>query len=157
MTEEKIELRSLEIEEIDELLEIERVSFPTPWSREAFLSELLQNTLAHYFGCWRGDKLIGYAGMWLIIDEAHITNVAVHPDFRNQKVGEMIMRYLIATALSKGAFKMTLEVRPSNFSAQALYKRLGFESVGRRKGYYTDTNEDAIIMWMDLDKTQAEA
>ena len=154
MTEEITQIRPLQIEEIDELLEIEQMSFSTPWSREAFLSELLQNNLAHYFGCWRGDKLIGYAGMWLIIDEAHITNVAVHPDFRNQRIGELIMRYLIAVALSNGAYKMTLEVRPSNLSAQTLYKRLGFESVGRRKGYYTDTNEDAIIMWMDLVKEE---
>lgn len=147
---EKNGLLFLKPEDVDQVLEIERVAFPTPWSREAFMGELLQNSLAKYFGCWREGKLIGYAGMWLIIDEAHITNVAVHPDFRNQKVGEMIMLHLMAEALSRGAYKMTLEVRPSNLPARSLYARMGFEAVGRRKGYYSDTNEDAIIMWKDL-------
>jgi len=147
---EKFHLAPLKPGHLDQVLKIERVSFPTPWSREAFLSELLQNSLAHYFTCFCGDELIGYGGMWIIVDEAHITNVAVHPDYRGQRVGEIIMLHLMAQAMERGAYKMTLEVRPSNLSAQNLYNRLGFEAVGRRKGYYTDTHEDAIIMWRNL-------
>jgi ribosomal-protein-alanine N-acetyltransferase len=146
----KTELRPLKQEHLDQVLEIERVSFPTPWSKESFLGELLQNSLAHYYACWRDNILIGYAGMWIIIDEAHITNVAVHPSYRRKKVGEIILLHMMAEALKRGAYKMTLEVRPSNQEALKLYSRLGFKSVGRRKGYYTDTNEDAIIMWKDL-------
>jgi len=95
--------------------------------------------------------------MWLILDEAHVTNVAVHPDYRNQRVGELLVRCLTVNALENGAVRMTLEVRPSNLPAIALYQRLGFHSVGRRKGYYTDTNEDALIMWRELEGEQARS
>ena len=125
----KTKLLPLKPEHIDQVLEIERVSFPTPWSRESFLGELLQNSLAYYFACLQDDVLIGYAGMWIIIDEAHITNVAVHPDYRGKKLGEIMILHMMAEALKRGAYKMT---------------------VGLRKGYYTDTDEDAIIMWKDL-------
>ncbi|MDD4753636.1 MAG: ribosomal protein S18-alanine N-acetyltransferase, partial [Desulfitobacteriaceae bacterium] len=135
----KTKLLPLKPEHLDQVLEIERVSFPTPWSRESFLGELLQNALAYYFACFRDNMLIGYAGMWIIIDEAHITNVAVHPDFRGKKVGEILILHMMAEALKRGAYKMTLEVRPTNDIAIKLYTRMGFESVGRRKGYYTDT------------------
>ncbi|MEL7566080.1 MAG: ribosomal protein S18-alanine N-acetyltransferase [Dehalobacterium sp.] len=140
----------LEAEYLDQILEIEQVSFPTPWSKQAFLSELQQNSLAYYCVGMLNEKIIGYGGMWIIIDEAHITNVAVHPDYRGKKVGEALMLHLIAQALIKGALRMTLEVRPSNIAAQSLYQRMGFEAVGRRRGYYTDTKEDAIIMWKTL-------
>lgn len=146
----QVDFFPLKAEYIDQILEIEKVSFPTPWSKKAFLSEVEQNSLAYYCVCMSNEKIIGYGGMWLIIDEAHITNVAVQPDFRGKKVGEAIMLHLIAQALIKGAFRMTLEVRLSNIRAQALYHKLGFEAAGRRKGYYTDTKEDAIIMWKTL-------
>lgn len=148
----KLQLFRLQVQHVDQILEIEQVSFPTPWTKGSFLSELLENTLAYYYGCFQEDRLMGYAGMWIIIDEAHITNVAVHPDYRGKKVGEIIMLHMMTQALERGAYKMTLEVRPSNITAQKLYRRLGFESVGRRKGYYTDNQEDAIIMWKDLTK-----
>lgn len=147
---EQLEFFPLKAEDVDQIVEIEQVSFPTPWSKKAFLSEVEQNSLAHYYVCVFDGKIIGYGGMWLILDEAHITNVAVHPDFRGKKVGKAIMLHLIAQALIKGIFRMTLEVRTSNSKAQNLYQKLGFESAGRRKGYYTDTKEDAIIMWKTL-------
>jgi len=146
----QVDFLPLEAEYLDDILEIEQVSFPTPWSKQAFLSELQQNSLAYYCVCMLNEKIIGYGGMWIIIDEAHITNVAVHPDYRRKKVGEALMLHLIAQALIKGALRMTLEVRPSNISAQKLYQRMGFEAAGRRRGYYTDTKEDAIIMWKTL-------
>lgn len=144
----------LEAAYLDQILKIERVSFPTPWSKQAFLSELQQNSLAYYCAARSGEQVIGYGGMWIIVDEAHVTNVAVHPDYRGRKVGEAIMLHLITQALMKGALRMTLEVRPSNLPAQKLYQRMGFEAAGRRKGYYTDTNEDAIIMWKTLIKAE---
>ncbi|ATW25569.1 ribosomal protein S18-alanine N-acetyltransferase [Candidatus Formimonas warabiya] len=148
----------LKSEHLDQVLEIEQVSFPTPWSKQSFTSELLENALAYYCGCFLDGKLIGYGGMWVIIDEAHITNIAVHPYYRGKRVGEAVIFHLMAQAMAKGAYKMTLEVRPSNISAQKLYLRLGFNAVGRRKGYYTDTKEDAIIMWKDLiDQGQSES
>lgn len=147
---ERVDFHPLKAEYLDQILEIEQMSFPTPWSKQAFLSELQQNSLAYYCVCVLNEKIIGYGGMWIVIDEAHITNVAVHPDYRGKKVGEAMMLHLIGQALIKGAYRMTLEVRPSNFSAQKLYHRMGFEAVGRRRGYYTDTKEDAIIMWKTL-------
>lgn len=132
------------------VLEVEQLSFPTPWSKQAFLGELRDNELAHYYVCLQGEKVAGYAGMWIIYDEAHVTNIAVHPDFRGQKIGKALMLTLMEHALRLGAERITLEVRPSNKVAQELYRKLGFRPVGVRKGYYTDTNEDAIIMWRNL-------
>jgi ribosomal-protein-alanine N-acetyltransferase len=94
--------------------------------------------------------IIGYAGLWLILDEAHVTSVAVHPDYRGRRLGELLFNVLIQEAVYLGADRMTLEVRVSNHAARQLYKRLGFVSAGIRKGYYNDNQEDAIIMWKHL-------
>jgi ribosomal-protein-alanine N-acetyltransferase len=134
---------------INDILQIEKASFPTPWARISFLQEL-QNDLAVYIVVLSKGKVIGYAGMWLILDEAHITNVAVHPDYRQMGIGRLLMRQLILKAAVLGAARMTLEVRVSNTPACQLYKGLGFVQEGLRKGYYTDTNEDALIMWKEI-------
>jgi ribosomal-protein-alanine N-acetyltransferase len=94
-----------------------------------------------------GETVVGYGGMWFIIDEAHVTNIAVHPDYRQRKIGEMIVQEMIKTAKENGINGMTLEVRVSNTAAINLYKKLGFVDYGIRKGYYADTGEDALIMW----------
>lgn len=137
----------MRLEHIDGILRVEKRSFKTPWSRFAFICELRDNQFAHYLVALDDDRVIGYAGMWLILNEAHITNVAVDPDYRGLKVGETLMRCLINIAREKKAERMTLEVRPSNDVARNLYKKLGFVELGIRKGYYSDTGEDAIIMW----------
>jgi ribosomal-protein-alanine N-acetyltransferase len=137
---------------LDQVLQIERVSFPTPWSRQAFLSELYHNDFAHYYVYLLDGLVVGYAGMWVILDEAHVTNVAVHPQYRGKQVGEKLLHHLLGEAAARGAGRITLEVRPSNQPAQHLYQKLGFKPVGVRKGYYTDTHEDAIIMWRRLDR-----
>lgn len=138
--------------DLAQVVEIERRSFPTPWSRYAFLSELTQNVYAHYVVARRGGRVLGYAGMWCILDEAHVTNIAVHPDHRGQGLGDRLLTALEERARARGVRRMTLEVRPSNTVAQALYRRHGFVARGRRRGYYSDTHEDALIMWKeDLD------
>ncbi|MBC7335045.1 MAG: ribosomal protein S18-alanine N-acetyltransferase [Clostridia bacterium] len=142
---------------LDQVLQIERVSFPTPWSRQAFLSELYHNDFAHYYVCLLDGRVVGYAGMWVILDEAHVTNVAVHPQYRGQQIGQRLLAYLLGEAAGRGAARITLEVRPSNQPAQHLYQKLGFKPVGVRKGYYTDTHEDAIIMWRRLDHRRTRA
>lgn len=144
------QLVKMHIDHIPGVLEIEQVSFSTPWSQQAFTYEILQNNFADYIVAVQGDKVIGYAGMWLVLDEAHITNVAVHPAYRGKKLGQALMTELMRRAMLMGVVRMTLEVRPSNKVARELYKKLGFQEKGRRKKYYTDTNEDAIIMWADL-------
>lgn len=139
----------MSLEHLKEVLAIEKNSFPTPWSRYAFTYELTQNEFAFYSVALSGRKVVGYAGMWLILDEAHVTNLAVHPEYRGRHVGRELMRELMRRAAMLGATRMTLEVRTSNQVARHLYAALGFVECGRRWGYYTDTNEDALIMWKD--------
>jgi len=137
------------LSDIDQVLAIEQRSFPTPWSKKAFISEITDNIFASYMVVEKGDKIVGYGGMWVFLDEAHITNIAVAPENRRTGIGEFILKQLIATAVAGGAKRMTLEVRASNHAAQRLYEKMGFERKGLRKGYYTDLREDAIIMWKD--------
>ncbi|MCG0240037.1 MAG: ribosomal protein S18-alanine N-acetyltransferase [Firmicutes bacterium] len=135
--------------DVDGVVAVERLCFLTPWSRQAFVRELTENPHARYLVARAGGTVVGYAGMWLVLDEAHVTNVAVHPDWRRQGLGERLMRGLMDWARAEGATRMTLEVRVSNQPAQELYRKLGFQPSGIRRGYYTDTGEDALIMWKD--------
>lgn len=136
-------------EHIEDVMRIEEASFPTPWPRISFANEL-RNDFAFYIVALYRGQVIGYAGMWLILDEAHITNVAVHPDYRRHGVGRLLMQELILRAALLGATAMTLEVRAFNKAARQLYSTMGFRQEGRRRGYYTDTGEDALIMWKRL-------
>ncbi|MFM1655683.1 ribosomal protein S18-alanine N-acetyltransferase [Brevibacillus sp. B_LB10_24] len=145
-----VEFRFMTLEDVEAVAELERLSFPTPWPLEAFVNELTINQNAKYVVAVRGGRVIGYCGMWLILDEAHITNVAIHPDSRGQKIGEQLMRQMMDLAKMLGGAQMTLEVRPSNQVARNLYAKLGFKEHGRRKRYYSDNNEDALIMWVKL-------
>lgn len=140
------------VEHIDEVLEIENLSFPTPWTKLALVQEVTENLLANYRVVLLKNRVIAYGGMWLIIDEAHITNIAVHPEFRRKGVGEILLQCLIKEAEKKGIYNLTLEVRPSNLGAIRLYEKYDFEVLGRRKGYYQDTKEDAFIMWRNKNK-----
>ena len=146
-------VRTMILGDVDQVVEIENKSFPTPWSHYAFCCEILDNNFANYLVLveeGHEDKVLGYAGMWLILDEAHVTNIAIDPSFRGKRLGEFLLLSLMNKALEKGAKTMTLEVRVSNDKAINLYERIGFVKSGIRKGYYQDTNEDAIIMWKDL-------
>ncbi|MEW6182202.1 MAG: ribosomal protein S18-alanine N-acetyltransferase [Bacillota bacterium] len=144
-----VEIVRMEPEHIDQILHIEKVSFPQPWSRETFLFEVVLNQLADYVVALHDNFLVGYGGMWLVLDEAHVTNIAVHPLHRNKGIGRRILQELIRRASGRGLKQMTLEVRPSNSPARKLYEELGFVQRGVRKHYYQDNNEDAIIMWLD--------
>jgi len=146
----KLELLNMSIEDIDQVCEIENLSFVTPWSRESFESELIKNSLAKYVVAKVDGKVAAYGGMWIVFDEAHITNIAVHPDYRGQKIGERLVLEMFRTAKENKADRITLEVRTSNEAARKLYKKLGFCDSGIRKGYYGDTGEDAAIMWKEL-------
>jgi ribosomal-protein-alanine N-acetyltransferase len=126
---------------------VEKLSFSIPWSREAFFEEVTGNKFALYLSAVLDGKVIGYAGMWGVLDEGHITNIAVHPEFRGKGVGSLLLQGLIDTAGAKDILSMTLEVRSGNVAAQGLYTKFGFEVKGIRKGYYADNGEDALIMW----------
>ncbi len=146
----KIELQKMIFEDIEQVCEIENLSFTTPWSRESFESEISKNSLAKYIVAKVDGKVAAYGGMWIVLDEGHITNIAVHPDFRGRQIGENIVQALFQIAKDSKAAHVTLEVRASNEVARNLYKKLGFVDSGTRKGYYSDTGEDAVIMWKDL-------
>jgi len=144
--------------DLDEVMAIEHLSYLTPWSRDAFASELLQRYTV-YLVARAGQRVVGYAGMHVIWEQAHVTNVAVHPEHRGRGIGERLLRALIGVARRRGVTQMTLEVRASNAPAQGLYRKLGFVTApgAVRKGYYTDTGEDAIVMWKEpLDDTELE-
>ena len=134
-------------EHIDDIMVVEKLSFKIPWSRDAFVQETTVNQFARYFSAVADGKVVGYAGMWKVCDEGHITNIAVHPEYRGNGIGSLLLEYLIKLAQAEGVASMTLEVRRSNFAAQALYNKYGFKVSGLRKGYYSDNGEDAIIMW----------
>ncbi|GAB7387808.1 ribosomal protein S18-alanine N-acetyltransferase [Bacillaceae bacterium] len=152
----QVRFRRMTLADVEAILGVERACFAVPWSREAFVNELRNNPFAHYLVVEKEEKIVGYGGMWLIVDEAHMTNIAIHPEARGKKLGYRLMRRLMGLARRLGAQKMTLEVRASNEVAQRLYRRLGFAATGIRPGYYSDNGEDAIIMWVNLHEAERD-
>ena len=142
-----LEIREFNINDIEELYEVELTSFTDPWSKESFKDEL-NNEIAHYLVGSINNKVVAYIGAWFILDEAHITNVAVKSDFRRQKIAKKLITAFIVLSKKHQITSITLEVRASNIPAQSLYQQFGFEKQGLRKRYYADNNEDAIIMWL---------
>lgn len=131
---------------IDGIIEIENESFAIPWSRASVEKEL-SNNLAIYVVATESEKVVGYGGMWHIVNEGHITNIAVHKDYRQKGIGNAIINKLSEIALEKEMIGLTLEVRKSNTPALALYRKNGFKLEGIRPEYYEDNKEDAYIMW----------
>lgn len=145
-----ITFRHMTVDDLDEVMEVEVNSFTIPWSREAFFNELTKNQFAQYLIVEVDQKVVGYCGVWIIIDEAHITNIALLPEYRGMRLGEALMAKVMGLAREMGAVRMTLEVRVSNVRAQNLYRKFGFEEGAIRKQYYTDNMEDALVMWVNL-------
>jgi [ribosomal protein S18]-alanine N-acetyltransferase len=145
-----ITFRNMTVDDLDQVMEVEVNSFTIPWSREAFFNELTKNQFAQYLIVEVDQKVVGYCGVWIIIDEAHITNIALLPEYRGLKLGEALMGKVMELAREMGALRVTLEVRVSNKRAQNLYRKFGFEEGAIRKQYYTDNMEDALVMWVNL-------
>lgn len=141
----KLEITLLNAENVDAVYEIEKHSFSVPWSYEAFVRET-ENQAARYTVLLEDGVPVAYAGVWFVINEGHITNVAVHKDHRGKGYGEMVLKALIQLSADSGMAFMDLEVRRSNTVAQNLYHKLGFIDVGYRRRYYADNNEDALVM-----------
>jgi ribosomal-protein-alanine N-acetyltransferase len=142
----RVVVGAMRLDDVAAVHEIERLSFRTPWPSYAFEQELRGNRLAHYIVARAGERVVGFAGVWLMVDEAHITTFGVHPDWRRQGIGRQLLLNLVELSRTIGARRMTLEVRASNEAAQALYRAYGFEVAGRRPRYYTDDGEDALVM-----------
>jgi ribosomal-protein-alanine N-acetyltransferase len=136
----------MRLHDIDEVVAIERVSFQTPWSRAAFRYELTENRVARCLVARSDDGVVGYLCLWEIGHEIHITNLAVHPSWRRRGIGRRLLAPVLEDGRRRGISLVLLEVRPTNAEARALYESLGFRVIGRRKGYYFDTGEDALVM-----------
>jgi ribosomal-protein-alanine N-acetyltransferase len=137
------------VADLDAVQEIERRSFTTPWPSHAYRTELETNRLATYLVARLDGLVVGYAGMWVMVDEAHVTTFAVEPEHRRQGIGERLLLALLDVANARHAHEATLEVRLSNMAARRLYEKYGFRPVGLRPRYYSDDNEDALIMTTD--------
>ena len=139
-------IRRMEQKDLDAVTAIEQATFARPWSRDSFRRELEQNVAARYLVAEADGQVVGYAGAWVILDESHITNIAVAEAYRGRGIGKQLTGALLQYLSNLGACYATLEVRVSNERAQHLYKGLGFVSVGKRKKYYEDNGEDAFLM-----------
>ncbi|MFQ5626775.1 MAG: ribosomal protein S18-alanine N-acetyltransferase, partial [Methyloligellaceae bacterium] len=156
----RIRLEPRQAADIKQVAAIDRLSFPTPWPENAFDHELLRNERSHFlvariitgnapwYARWRAGarRIIGYVGYWLVLDEAHISTIAVRPEYRRRGIGAALLMAILRDAVRRGAAEATLEVREGNREAQSLYQKYGFELVGHRKGYYRDSGEDALLM-----------
>jgi len=127
---------------------IDKRCFPSPWLPSAYATEL-SNRSACYLVARIGQEIIGYGGLWVIMDEAHITTIAVDPDYQGRKIGELMLVALLEEGILQGGSHCTLEVREGNRIAQNLYKKYGFHNAALRKSYYTDNNENALVMWAE--------
>lgn len=145
-----IVIRGMQHKDIGQIINIEKICFSLPWSKESFEHEL-KNEFAYYQVAEQEGNISGFMGMWRIIDECHITNVAVLPEYRNKGIGKMLINKMIEICKCSEITTMTLEVRVSNIPAINLYKKFGFFSVGKRPNYYAKPVEDALIMWKQID------
>ncbi len=145
----KVEILPMTYQDLDEVCLIEKKTFPSPWSKKIFESELAKGDLAIYLVAKISGKVVGYTGLFRVLDEGHIANLAVERGYRRQGIGSSLIFSLIKRAIRSGIKYLTLEVRESNQPAQELYEKFGFHKEGVRINYYSDTGEDAIVMWTD--------
>jgi len=146
----EIEIRPMQKSDVDNVIRIEEKAYGEHhWSKDSFLNELSNELARYYAACSPDGSLVGYAGCWQILEEVHITNIAVSPELRRKKIGERLLQKRIDDCYKNKAKYITLEVRISNEAAISLYEKYGFQSLGTRKGYYQDNNEDALIMWTE--------
>lgn len=146
MTDQNVIIEPMNREHLQQVLAIERASYPDPWSQNAFLKEMSSSGISVPIVARREATVLGYIVAWLVVDEAHIGNVAIATEYRRQGLARRMMTCLLDHAVERGCTFSTLEVRLSNIPAQRLYESLGFQPVSRRKGYYTHPVEDAVVM-----------
>jgi ribosomal-protein-alanine N-acetyltransferase len=142
----RLAIERMRLDDLAAVHRIERASFITPWPDDAYRSEITTNRLATYLVARAGDEIVGFGGLWLMVDEAHVTTFAVDPRWRRRRIGERLLVALLDVAIERGGREATLEVRLSNVPARRLYEKYGFRPVGLRPRYYSDNGEDALIM-----------
>jgi ribosomal-protein-alanine N-acetyltransferase len=143
----RLEISRMTADDIAAVLQIETLSFQSAWPPNAFANELRDNKLAHYFVGRVDGVIVAYGGIWVILEDSHVTTIAVHPDMRGKRLGEEMLVHLLDEAIARNASWITLEVRETNDVAQKLYRKYGFTVVSTRRGYYSDNNESALVMW----------
>lgn len=146
----QMEIRKMTTADLDIVHQVDIASFHAPWKKETYQAELTDNSHAHYFVIEADGVVIGYAGLWLVVDDAQITNIAILPKYRGYKIGEKLFGYVVQYAIEQGARRLSLEVRKSNEVAQNMYEKFGLVPGGIRKNYYPDNGEDAIVMWVNF-------
>lgn len=142
-----VQIEKMTAEDVPRVMELEVQCFPTPWHESAYLTEI-SNKSAYYIVAKSDGVVVGYSGLWIIMDEAHITTLGVNPKRRNMKIGEQLLVAMLDEVLDRGGRRVTLEVRESNEAARNLYRKYGFSPAAIRRGYYTDNGENAIVMWV---------
>lgn len=145
----KVQIAPMRAGDLPAVHAIEHASFDSPWPPDAYRSELETNRLAQYMVVRADEEVVGFGGMWLMVDEAHVITFAIHPGWRRQHIGERLLLAMLDIAIDGGAHEATLEVRLSNLPARRLYEKFGFRPVGLRPRYYSDNGEDALIMTTD--------
>lgn len=140
----------MEIADVDQVMEVERVSFTTPWTTDIFYQEIVDNQYAYYYVIEWNGRIVGYVGTWVVLEDAQVTNIAIMPELRGNKLGEKLFQYMLLQVKLIGTTRLSLEVRESNIPAQKLYRKFGLVPGGIRKNYYTDNQEDAIVMWVNI-------
>ena len=146
----EVVIRKMTEADVDAVLAIDQECFSAPWSKEIYEKEITENEFAHYFVMEAEQNLIGYIGLWIVMGDAQVTNIAVLPSYRGYGIGENLFGYSIQYMIKEGAKQLSLEVRVSNHVAQGLYKKFGLKKGGLRKNYYPDNGEDAYVMWVNL-------
>ncbi|MBP1971669.1 ribosomal-protein-alanine N-acetyltransferase [Virgibacillus natechei] len=143
-------IRKMELHDIEQVMEVEVATFTSPWPSSIFYQEIKENEHAHYIVVELDEIIIGYAGIWIVYDDAQITNIAITPKYRGQNFGQKLFQYIMQQAIKMGVARLSLEVRKSNVIAQKMYRKFGLIPGGIRKNYYADDQEDALVMWVNL-------
>jgi ribosomal-protein-alanine N-acetyltransferase len=150
----KFTIRKMTLEDVPAVIYLDRKSFSLPWPERSFRFEVTENPASR---CWVADldgNIVGMIVVWLIVDEAHVATIATHPDYRRQGIAQRLLAHALRQLLEEGARSSFLEVRASNFAAQEMYRKFGYEESGRRRRYYRDNDEDAILMTLDSLKAE---
>lgn len=145
----KLTIRKMTVEDVPAVVDLDQKSFSLPWPERSFRFEVTDNPASR---CWVAEldgKVVGMIVVWLIVDEAHVATLATHPEFRRQGIGQRLLSHALRDLIQEGARRSFLEVRESNLAAQEMYRKFGYEETGRRRRYYRDNDEDAILMNLD--------
>lgn len=147
-----IEIRHMTEEDISNVLIVDQQIFTSSWTEDIFKHEVLDNQYAHYFVVEADGEVIGYAGLWIVDNDAQVTNIGLLQKYRGYNIGEKLFGFALQYAMKHGVTRLSLEVRVSNVVAQKMYRKFGLVPGGIRKNYYTDNGEDALVMWVNLDE-----